>query len=245
MKTKALVVTIIVFVLSLFVGVVGAQEDEAQPNRTRIVRMLGGEVVEIVTESTGLTTADILQQIRDGSTLAEIIADNGGDVDAIIAEVEAEVMSRIETAVEEARITQDTADIFLENLSENLTTFINSTHEMGNRDGGLRNRVQAGVLGSVADAVTEATGLDAIDIMQQLRDGSTLAQIITDNGGDVDTVTATIIDNITTAINERIENGDLTQAQGDTILENLESTLSNWMNGELPQRPNRGQRGNN
>ncbi len=244
MKTKALVMTMIVVILSLFIGVVGAQEDEAQPNRIRIVRALGGDVVDIVTESTGLTTADILQAMRNGSTLSEIITENGGDAEAVIAEVEAELTTRIETALENEQITQAVADRLLENLSDNINTFFTTTHEISNSNG-LRERVQDGVLGIVAETVTDATGLELTDITQALRDGSTLAEVITDNGGDVEAVTATILDNVTTAVNERVENSDLTQEQADIILENLDSRITDWMNGELSFRTRRRGRGNN
>ena len=141
MKTKAMIITVIVFTLSLFVGVVGAQDDDNVPDRRPIRQMLGGEVIEIVTNATDLDVSEIREALQDGSTLADIITDSGADVDDIIADVEAELTSRIETAVENERITQEVADGLLENLSGNIETFFTTTHELDNRGENLRNRV--------------------------------------------------------------------------------------------------------
>ncbi|GAB5489822.1 MAG: hypothetical protein Phog2KO_00370 [Phototrophicaceae bacterium] len=247
MKTKAIIITVIVFTLSLFVGVVGAQDTDDTANNRPITRILGSDVVEIVTEATGLTTDEILSAIRDGSTLEEIVTESGADADAVIAEIEAELTVRIETALENERITQEVADTLLENLSDNITTFFTTTHEIGNNRGeNLRNRVQYSTLGNLVEVVTDVTGLEISDIREAIQEGATLADLITDNGADVDEVTASIIDNVTTAINERVESGALTQEQADAILENLDSNLTDLMNGEFSlQGRTRGQRGRN
>ncbi|HRF96449.1 MAG TPA: hypothetical protein PLZ51_14685, partial [Aggregatilineales bacterium] len=56
----------------------------------------------------------------------------------------------------------------------------------GGRGGG--DRPNGDGLRDIVQVVVDATGLDPQDLMQQLRDGATLADIITANGGDVNTV---------------------------------------------------------
>lgn len=222
MKSKAIVISILVIVMSLFVGVVSAQDDTTT-NRPGRGQGLLQDIVEIVTEATDLTPQDIMQQLQDGATLAEVIENADGDVDAVMAEVEAL-------------------------MSEQIEELFNTEFDFAGRGGngfGIRDRVHNGVMGDLATAISDATGLEPAEILQQLRDGASLADIITDNGGDVDMVIATVLESVTTNVNERVESEQITQEQADTILENLEETITDFMNGDLefPPQGNRGGRG--
>ena len=227
MKNKAIIISILAIVMSLFVGVAAAQDDStAAGNHPGRGDGFLGDVLEVVTEATGLAPQEIMEQLREGTTLTTVIENAGGDASAVIAEVQAESDSRIE---------------------ELFTTEFDFS---GRNPGGLRDRVRDGVMGELATAVSDATGLELVDIMQQVRDGATVAEIITDNGGDVDAVIATVVDAVTTAVNERVASEELTQENADTILENLEETVTNWINGDtaFPNRNNAGRgngRGNN
>jgi len=227
MKNKAIVISILVLVMSLFVGVIAAQEDDTTANRPGRGRNLLHDIVEIVTEATGLTQQEIMEQLQDGATLAEVVENAGGDVDAVIADVETL-------------------------MSEQIEELFNTEFDFEGRDGngfGIRDRVRNGVLGEVATAISAETGLETTEILQQVRDGEILADIITNNGGDVDTVVAAVVEAVTTNVNERVESEQITQEQADTILENLEETVTDLINGELElplrDRGGRGGRGNN
>lgn len=227
MKNKAIIISILAIVMSLFMGVVAAQDDSTtEGNRPGRGHGLLEDVMELVTGATGLTPQEVMEQLRDGATLTQLIEDAGGDASAVITDVQAEVNNRIE---------------------ELFTTEFDFT---GRNPGSIRDRVQSGVIGELASAVTEATGLELMDIMQQLGDGATVAEIITENGGDVDVVITSVIDSVTTALNERVESGELSQENADIILETLEETVTNWVNGDTAfpsgHRSNPGNgRGNN
>ncbi len=222
MKNKVIIIGILAMVMSLFAGVAAAQEDSTtESNRPGFRHNLLEETISLITDATGLTAQEVMEQLRDGSTLTAVIENAGGDASTVIAEVQAAVDSRIEEL------------------------FATEFDFSGRNPGGIRDRVRNGVTGELMTAITDATGLELVDIMQQVRDGATVAEIITDNGGDVDDVIATVVDAVTTAVNERVESGDLSQENADTILENLEETVTDWINGEasFPNRNNRG-RGN-
>ncbi len=225
MKSKAIVIVVFVLMLSSFVGVSFAQDDTSTSVERPIQhRDVLRNIIDIVTESTGLNMEDIMSQLRDGETLASIIEANGGDVDVVMAEVEAQIAGQIEA-------------------------LFTTEFTFGDRADGFRDRVRNGIVGEIATAVSEVTGLELADLLQQVRDGAVLADLITENDGDVDAVISTVVDSVTTAINERVADEQITQEQADALLENLEETVSEWMTGEYQfnnqgQRGGRGNRGN-
>jgi hypothetical protein len=87
------------------------------------------------------------------------------------------------------------------------------------------------------DASSEATGLERADLLAQMRDGATLGEVITANGGDVDVVLADALAAAVEAINVRIENGSMTQEQGDDLLARAEAGFQTALDAEFPQHP--------
>jgi urease gamma subunit len=249
----------IVFVMALMasvVGIVGAQDD-AQPGRPTIRGAARG-LIEIIAEQTGLEPLDILQQARDGATLADIITANGGSVDAIIAAETAQLTQRLTDAVTAERITQEQMDTRLANATERLTTLLNAEFDgsrlpgdfgEGRRPGNPRNDGQPGgdrfpnieprvgmAIRGVTNAVAEVTGLEPSDIVQQTRDGATLADIITANGGTVEQLVDVALQPIADNMTERVASGEITQEQMDTRLAELTGRLTERINN-APQRP--------
>ncbi len=227
MNVKKLIVgTTLVGALAFGVGIVGAQ-DNPPPGRPggRAIRSL----VEIVVEETGLEPQEIFTQMREGASLEDIITANGGDVDAVIDAA----TERINDALAEGRITQQQAD----NLLANLEDAINGTSEWFTNRGGHGPRMQAAQ--SLIEATAAETGLEARDIMQQLRGGSTLADIITANGGNAETVVASAVADATERLNAAVAEGRLTQEEADERLASLETVFTDAVNGELPQRGSR------
>jgi hypothetical protein len=114
------------------------------------------------------------------------------------------------------------------------------------RPGGRGDR---GLLRDVFSIVIEATGLDAANLRESLQAGGTLADAITANGGDVVLVTADVMTTLTTRINEAVTNGRITQERADELLANLETRVTDILNGEanlggiFREREGRGLRG--
>jgi len=93
-----------------------------------------GAKAEAIAEVLGLTVEDLRAARQDGQTLAEIAGD---DVDTLIAAMVDAMTERINTAVENGRITQEQADEKLAGLEEKVTEKVNAEPgergERGNR----------------------------------------------------------------------------------------------------------------
>jgi len=237
MNKKFVVVGILlVFVLSLMVGAVSAQGGDGRGGDNR--PPVGGDnrppmgddlrdIIQLVADATALDPQDLMQQLRDGAILADLITANGGDVNAVIAEALALVTEKTNQAVTDGKITQERADEILANAETRLTDLVNNPVQL---DGG-----RGGELREVVELVAEQTGLDAQELLQQLRDGATLAEIITANGGDVDGIIAILIGLITEKTNQAVTDGKITQERADEILANVEERTTNLFNNPIPQ----------
>ena len=88
-------------VLLLGIGVVGAQDATGTPapSDERPGLHAARVVADIVAQETGLQPAEILAQVQQGQTLADIIQANGGDVQSVIDQSVAQLTEDINKAV--------------------------------------------------------------------------------------------------------------------------------------------------
>ncbi len=104
---------------------------EALPERRphRGARFLIGAAAEFL----GMEVEELVAQLRDGATLAEIA---GSQTDALIASLVADVEEKLDEAVANGRITQEEADEKLAEATERITTFVNEGPQRPQGGGG-------------------------------------------------------------------------------------------------------------
>lgn len=199
-------------------------------------RPLGGierALVIAVTEATEMEPAEIMQAVRDGSTLADIIGESGSTVDDVVARAMTIATERVTKWVENDRITQAEADELLSNLESTFTDILNGEfrpmpplRERGDRTRGL------GILRKIA----EDTGLTAQELIPQLRDGASPAEILTENGVDVDAFVDALLVGTEERLADAVESGRLTQEQMDERLDTIRTTLVDRLNSPINQQ---------
>jgi hypothetical protein len=220
-------------VLSIFVfgiSAVGAQDATVEPRADRIGPLRS--VINIVAGEIGLEPRDILVQLRNGFTLADIITTNGGDVDQVIADSLVQLTDQINQAVADGKLAQERADNLLTNLEDVVTRGINGELFPNRLDRGAVGRASERIL---IQAVADVTKLRTPQILQQLHSGSTLADIITTNGATVDTVITNAVAAATEQVNAAVADGSLSQEQADQLIANLPDLYTAAVNGELRQ----------
>lgn len=229
---------ILVMALSMMVfgtGIASAQgprDGQNRPNRPGVPGGIIREMIEAVANETGLPVSDILAQMAPGgATLADVIQANGGSVDNVVNAVVATTTERVNQAIAENKLTQEQGDRILSNLPQLVTDGINGDLPLSGDRQGIRS-----IRGALVEAMTSATGLDAQMIWQQVRDGSTGAEIIEANGGSVDAVVADATANATELINSWVEAGRITQEQADDMISNLSNVFTEILNGTF-ERP--------
>ncbi len=270
MKKIGLIIVSVVAVLAV-VGVVSAQEQTPAAPPAPVTPGRGlfgaagrepvlGDLLQLVADDLGVQPQDILQQMR-GKTLADVIADNGGDLNQITADVTAAVTERINQAVTDGSLTQERADQILGSLDDAVQRALSGNgalaqlrDRLGGRPGLNNGRgqlpnnrapfqqldrpfVQDGVR-PLLNAATDATGLTAQELGQELRSGKSLSDVITENGGDPATVVSDALAAAKTQLDEAVTNGRLTQDQEDAIVNGLQALYDAFMNNTFtPRQP--------
>jgi hypothetical protein len=191
------------------------------------------DVVAAVIRAAELNRAEVRRALRSGSTLADLITANGGDVNVVTADAIAILTAQVERALANGRITQAQADALIADIEQRVTDAINGEVEPGGR---LRDRATIRLpLDRMAliEAAMDATGLTRGQIWGQLIDGATLGSIIAGNGGDVDAVIASVTENAALRLEAAVADGRITQARADQLLQQFTEMLRAAMEGTL------------
>ncbi|NJL94112.1 MAG: hypothetical protein HC915_10485 [Anaerolineae bacterium] len=212
-------------------GMAERLQDRRQDRRADRDFPLISAVTEAIQAAAGVEPGEIAEQVRAGSTLAEVIASYGLDEAAIVAEVEAALTERINAAVEEGTITQLRADELLAGMDEAIQNILTTTPG-GRRDQALAQR-------AVNRAAAEALGILPADLRLALAEGQTLADFISSSGGDVEAVRAAALADLEAAAAEAVERGPLTQAEADERLAAAPAAIDDALNTPTPPPPSR------
>lgn len=80
-------------------------------------------------EALGMTAEELRTALRDGQSIADVAEAQGVDLDDVIAAIVAEASERLDTAVENGRLTEEEAAEREAELTEKVTEFVERTPE--------------------------------------------------------------------------------------------------------------------
>lgn len=216
---------LVVALLALLTAAVSARDDTDSERSKPAARAGFGLALEheVLLEATGLEAEALRAALAEGSTIAELIEANDGDVESVIADMAAQMADDINANL----------SAFLEGLDQQVSEELDATHSRRGPWGRrwLRHPRLFMVTG-VNDVILEATSLDRAGLRAALAEGSTLAELIEANDGDVTVVATEIAATITDEVNAAAER-----------IEGLQARLGEQFNEDLSKRWRRGRRG--
>jgi len=188
--------TLVLALLALFTAAVSANDVPAHKGFAVFGRWLSGfEALlydPIVQEATGLEPEALRDALREGATLGELISGNGGDVDAVTADLVAQAADEI----------NERAAAQIDSLEESFEEAMNEGRRRRfpwwRRRNPIRERFGAW---NMDETITAAAGLGMAELNRALLNGSTLAELIEANDGDVASVVSTLAAQATEGIN--------------------------------------------
>ncbi len=83
-----------------------------------------GPALEAAAGALGLDESEVRRALREGSTLAELAAQQGVDVQAVVDALVVEATERVQAKVADGTVTQEQADARLAELTERITRFV-------------------------------------------------------------------------------------------------------------------------
>lgn len=90
---------------------------------------VGGSPIGVAAEVLGMTAGDLMAEIQDGRSIAEVAEEQGVALEAITEAYEKQVGEALNQAVQNGRITQEQADSMLEHAEEMVPEMLNNTWE--------------------------------------------------------------------------------------------------------------------
>lgn len=178
----------------------------------------GGAAGLAFTGGTGLASAQTETTAptpADSSTTTDTAPNDRPDRSAKLTEALAPLVS-------DGTLTQAQADKVVETL--NAAGPLGGGHGRGGRGGpGL-------------EAAATALGLTADELRTELQDGSTVAEVASEKGVDLTTVTDAMLAEKKERLAEAVASGKITQEDADERLANAPERITAHVNGEIPER---------
>ncbi len=217
----------------------GAQDDGDDATETDTARSGHRQHRGDVLESLGIDADAIRAGLDADQSLVEIAAANDVTEIDLIAAIEADIGSHLADAVESGRITQEQADEKLTELSANVAERVN-TPPSERPDRGSRGNRGARFGGG---EVLEDLGLTVEDIQAGHEAGQTLAETAAAN----DVSETDLVDALVAQATERAEaavaEGRIDADEVAEKLDGIEERITERVNAEPGDRPERGERG--
>ena len=196
----------------------------------------GNEFISATASVTGLTEQEVVTELRNGKSLAQIAQGKGKTADDVIKAARTQLQDLLKQTVTNGRITQAQADAKLAQFDQAAPQVVNDTTlglgpgrgfgpgsgfkgGFGYHDGGL-----------LVNATVSVTGLSMQEVMTDLQNGQSLAQIAQSKGKTADDVMKTARTQLQDQLKQAVTNGRITQAQSDALLSNFDQNASQLVN---------------
>jgi len=152
-------------------------------------------------------------QARFREAIAGILGISVNEYDAAVETAQGQALDE---AVTEGWLTEDQAQQMQERMAEGLGP--------GMRGGGFgpmrggRGGLMGGHENSLIDVAAEALDLSVQDLLTELQDGKSIADVAGEKGVDVQTIADAHLAQLTETLNQAVADGQLTQARADWML---------------------------
>jgi hypothetical protein len=197
----------------------------------------------------GLTEVQLLKQLQNGKSLADIAKAQGKTTAGLEQAITAAAKTRLDKAVANKRLTAAQEQKILSALSANMNDVVNNTPAKGapgllGFGFGFAGPAKLGLhralfLGPAAPATAAAKylGLTKVQLRQQLRSGKTLAQIAKAQGKSTSGLEQAITASIKARLDKAVANKRITSAQEQKLLMGLSTGIDAMVNGTPPIGP--------
>jgi hypothetical protein len=196
-------------------------------------RVLKGLLHSIV-ENSALEPGTFREGFAAGKSINEVLEENGVDPAAIQAEVLADLDAKLDELVAGGQLTQEEADRIYAAAEEHLPTLM---ERVPDRDGPHRRplrRLLHGIRGMIGSAA-EALGMERTELAERLRAGETVAEVATEQGIDIQVVSAAILADANARVDEAVANGRIEEARADEIKSRIATRTESFLTEGRPR----------
>lgn len=212
-------------------------EDEAPTNdHRRGPRGLRGARGEAVAEALGMTTDEVKAALQEGSTLAEIAAAQGISEADLVSALVANAQAHLDELVAAGELTAEEAAEKSAGLEERVTNAVNA--DPSERRVHRRHKRH----GAALETLGEILGMTTDEIKDGFAAGQSIADMANAQGVDVDSVVDQLVAEAMERVDAAVEAGKIDAERAAEINEGLEENISERVNADPSERPERGER---
>lgn len=193
-----------------------------------------------IVRASGLEPQVFREAFAEGDTPAVVLEANGIDVEATKSSVLAALQDRLQTAVDNGRLSQERADAALATATEKLNELMNTVPSLS-LDRPLHFNGPAPFLD-----VAEFLGIDRPTLIQSLRDGMTLAEVAAANGSSAEALIEHLVAESNARIDQALTDGKIDEARAAELKSAAEERITAMVNetgSRLPRDVRPGHRG--
>ncbi len=174
----------------------------------------------------GITVDDLQTARQNGTSLSDLLTASGKSEADVTAALKIAVETAVAQAVADGKITQAQADAFLaDSNAYSPDSFYGGPGRHGMGEGMMGGRGDFGFeMNGVIDRETilaNVLGITTDELQTALQSGKTLSDLISASGKSEADVTAAVKAALTSALEQAVTDGKLTQTQADAILANF------------------------
>jgi hypothetical protein len=196
------------------------------------MRGIGGDHAAIVAKALGIDEATLRSELQSGKSIAALAKEKNVETAVIVNALLEPRKSDLAQRVTDSKMTQAQADAILGGEKARIELMLEGVLPMG----GMSGRMGKGGLGGpeMMTAAAAALGVDEATLRTELRSGKSLAAVAKAKNVDVAKVIAAVVEERKADIAQHVKDGDLTQAQADKMLTDLEARVTEMVNSPLP-----------
>ncbi len=209
-----------------------ATQPAAKGDRGAIGVALARALVVATAQVTKLPNEQILNALRDGKTINQIVAEQKADPAAVQAAAKIILTTDITNAVAAGTMTQKQADKALPLLDKLISAAMDRKIMLPPSE--IERYATSLELRILFEATAKASNISRRELLPLLRGGQTLAAIATAHNADPMAIITTATDQLTKAINQRVTAGKLSKEEGDRLIAALPAQLTELMNKVNP-----------
>jgi ribosomal protein S20 len=186
-----------------------------------------GDQLEAAAEYLGVTRAELMEELSDGDSLADVARQKGKSVEGLKTAMRNALEADLDEAVADDVITREHADRLYEKLAPQIDRLVEQglpvPKPFGFGFGG----------GEVFEAAADYLGLTEAQLRDELSDGDSLADVAGDRGKSVEGLKTAMRNALKADLDEAVEKGALTREHADEMLEELSDILDDAVDGDV------------
>jgi len=194
----------------------------------------GMNLLQDAATTIGISEQTLKGDLQSGQTVAQVAAANGSSAQDVITALVGDATTAINSRESSGKITSSQVTQLESNLTQMVTNFVNQTQPAG----GTGERAGFGEQTALQAAATAiGNGVTASTLGSDLAAGQTIADVASAHNVSIDSV----ISAVTTAVDSQISSlesgGKLTSTQASSLTAEVQSRVSDWVNGTYPGWP--------